>query len=64
MTDFMNKLNKEKEKYEKKAQYFEKIGFDNLKADFQGIVNLIDEMIAESPSKNDDFNEEESKDEV
>lgn len=51
MTDFMNKLNKEKEKYEKKAQYFEKIGFDNLKADFQDIVNLIDEMIAAIQSK-------------
>ena len=64
MTDFMNKLNKEREKYEKKAQYFDKIGFDNLKADFQCIVNLIDEMIAENSPKDNILNEEESKDEV
>jgi len=37
-------LNEQKEKYQQKAEYFKKIGFDNLASDFQGIVGLIGEM--------------------
>ena len=37
-------LNEQKEKYQKKAKYFEIIYFDNLAADFQGVVDLIEEM--------------------
>jgi hypothetical protein len=37
-------LNEQKEKYKQRAEYFKKIGFDNLASDFQGIVGLIGEM--------------------
>jgi hypothetical protein len=37
-------LNEQKEKYQQKAEYFKKIGFDNLASDFQGVVDLIGEM--------------------
>lgn len=37
-------LGEQKEKYQQKAEYFKKIGFDNLAADFQGVVDLIGEM--------------------
>ena len=47
----LDKLNKAREKYEKKAQYFDKIGFDNLKTDFQEMADLLNEVIEETPSK-------------
>lgn len=37
-------LNEQKTKYQQKLGYFSNIGFDNLAADFQGIVDLIGEM--------------------
>lgn len=37
-------LNEQKTKYQKKAEYFKNIGFDNLAADFQSVVDLIGEM--------------------
>ena len=37
-------LAKQKEKYQKKMQYFSAIGFDNLANDFQKMAELIGEM--------------------
>jgi hypothetical protein len=37
-------LSEQKTKYQKKTEYFKNIGFDNLAADFQGVVDLISEM--------------------
>lgn len=37
-------LTEQKMKYQQKQTYFKNIGFDNLAADFQSIVDLIDEM--------------------
>lgn len=37
-------LTEQKSKYQDKADYFKKISFDNLAADFQGVVDLIGEM--------------------
>ena len=37
-------LNEQKIKYLQKTEYFKKIGFDILAEDFQGIVDLINEM--------------------
>lgn len=37
-------LNEQKEKYLEKVEYFKRISFDHLAADFQGIVDLIEEM--------------------
>ena len=37
-------LVEQKSKYQAKADYFKGIGFDNLTAEFQSIVNLIGEM--------------------
>lgn len=37
-------LREQKEKYQQKAEYFKKIGFDNLSTDFQCVVDLIGEM--------------------
>lgn len=37
-------LNEKKEKYQHQVEYFKKIGFDNLSADFQSVVDLIGEM--------------------
>jgi hypothetical protein len=37
-------LNEQKVKYQQKVEYFTKIGFDILAADFQGVVELISEM--------------------
>lgn len=37
-------LAEQKLKYQNKADYFKSIGFDNLAAEFQGIVSLIGEM--------------------
>lgn len=37
-------LNEQKMKYQQKQTYFKNIGFDNLAADFQGVVDLIGEM--------------------
>lgn len=37
-------LEKQKEKYQNKSEYFSVIGFDGLANDFQGIVGLIGEM--------------------
>lgn len=37
-------LKEQKEKYQKKQTSFKNIVFDNLAADFQGVVDLIGEM--------------------
>jgi hypothetical protein len=37
-------LAEQKSKYQNKATYFTNINFDNLAADFQGMVDLIGEM--------------------
>ena len=37
-------LEKQKEKYQKKQQYFSGIGFDGLSNDFQRMADLIGEM--------------------
>lgn len=37
-------LNNKRAAYQQKAEYFKNINFDILAADFQGIVDLIDEM--------------------
>lgn len=37
-------LNEQKEKYEKRQEYFKKLGFDILASDFQSVVSLIKEM--------------------
>lgn len=37
-------LAEQKAKYQDKADYFKKIDFNNLAADFQGVVDLIIEM--------------------
>lgn len=37
-------LNEQKIKYQQKDEYFKKIGFEHLAADFQGVVGLIGEM--------------------
>lgn len=37
-------LKEQKEKYQKKVEYFEAIDFTNLSNDFQGIVDLINQM--------------------
>lgn len=37
-------LDEQKLKYQSKADYFKNVGFDNLAAEFQGIVDLIGEM--------------------
>jgi hypothetical protein len=37
-------LTEQKLKYQDKTTYFKNIGFDNLAADFQGVVDLIGEM--------------------
>ena len=40
-------LKEQKEKYQVKADYFKKLGFDNLSVDFQGVVDLIESFIKE-----------------
>ena len=37
-------LAEQKLKYIDRADYFNKLGFDTLTSDFQGVVDLIDEM--------------------
>jgi hypothetical protein len=37
-------LNEQKVKYQQKLEYFKKLGFDTLAADFQDVVDLIGEM--------------------
>lgn len=37
-------LKEQKEKYQKKQNYFQKVEFNVLATDFQGIVDLIGEM--------------------
>ena len=37
-------LNEQKTKFQQKCDYFNRIDFNNLAADFQGIVDLIGEM--------------------
>lgn len=37
-------LMEQKTKYQQKSEYFKKIGFDTLAADFQGVVDLIAEV--------------------
>jgi hypothetical protein len=40
----LEQLTQQKEKYQDKQVYFKNIGFDNLAADFQNVVDLIGEM--------------------
>jgi hypothetical protein len=40
-------LKEQKEKYQDKAEYFRRVGFDNLAADFIEIVVLIADFIKE-----------------
>lgn len=40
-------LKEQKERYQEKADYFKRIGFDNLAADFIEIVVLIADFIKE-----------------
>ena len=42
----VEKLQELKKKYQEKADYFEKIYFDNFHADFTEVVSIIDEFIA------------------
>lgn len=37
-------LDEQKLKYQSKADYFKNVGFDNLAAEFQGVVDLISKM--------------------
>ena len=37
-------LNEQKTKYQQKCDYFKRIEFNTLAADFQGVVDLIGEM--------------------
>ena len=37
-------LQEQKEKYTKKAKYFKNIDFEILSADYQGVVDLIEQM--------------------
>lgn len=58
-------LKEQKEKYEKKMQYFSAIDFSNLASDFQGVVDLIEKMeeyIKENNNEqiSEDINKEES----
>jgi CRISPR/Cas system CSM-associated protein Csm4 (group 5 of RAMP superfamily) len=58
-------LKEQKEKYEKKMQYFSAIDFSNLASDFQGVVDLIEKMeeyIKENNSEqiSEDINKEEN----
>lgn len=47
-------LKEQKEKYEKKMQYFSAIDFDNLANDFRGVVDLIGQMEEYIKTKNDE----------
>ena len=38
-------LKEQKEKYQEKADYFKRLGFDNLAADFTEVVVLIEDII-------------------
>ena len=40
----------QKEKYQEKVDYFKRLGFDNLAADFQCVVDLIESFIKEISS--------------
>ena len=40
----LEKLNEQKAKYQKRAEYFKALDFVNLAADFQGVVELIEKM--------------------
>lgn len=42
----IERLQELKKKYQEKADYFEKIYFDNFHADFTEVVSIIDEFIA------------------
>lgn len=46
-------LIEQKEKYQKKAQYFSAISFNNLANDFNGVVDLIDKMEEYIKEEND-----------
>lgn len=37
-------LNEQKTKYQQKHDYFNRLGFDTLSSDFQGVMDLIGEM--------------------
>ena len=40
-------LKEQKEKYQEKADYFKRLNFDNLSADFSAVVDLIEDVIKE-----------------
>lgn len=40
----LDSLTRRKAQYEEKYNYYRNIGFDALAADFEGILNLIEEM--------------------
>lgn len=63
----IEKLQELKKKYQEKADYFEKIYFDNFHADFSEVVNIINEFIAAIQPKDPEAGpaqEGENKDEV
>lgn len=37
-------LEEQKAKYQERRDYFKKLGFDVLASDFQGVIDLINEM--------------------
>ena len=55
-------LEKQKEKYQNKLDYFLAIGFDNLANSFQGVVNLIAEMEEYIKEKGENNHGEDNKD--
>lgn len=50
-------LIEQKAKYQSKVDYFSKINYDHLTADFQGIVDLIGEMEEYVKEQNDGENQ-------
>jgi hypothetical protein len=46
-------LKEKKEKYQEKADYFKRLGFDNLAADFTEVVVLIADVIKEFENDKD-----------
>ena len=55
-------LAEQKEKYQKKAEYFLSISFDNLANDFQKVIDLITEMENCIKDEGEDNNGENNED--
>lgn len=49
----LESLKEQKEKYQEKADYFKRLGFDNLAADFTEVVVLIANFIKELENDKD-----------